>query len=174
MDILETCCPAGVVTYFLDAPVITKDISRPTVLCLIDQLEPEADGITGDFMELPSTNGVILELPSTNGEMNILELPSTNGEKISQALHDIKQDMQIALEIERAAIKKSFEEQIGDLAGFKEEITDRVMAEVVDLLPTPAALVDILPAPLDGSGWTIIDGVWRRAKGKRSACIAIG
>ena len=120
-------------------------------------------------MEQPSTNGVILELPSTNGEMNILELPSTNGEKILQALHDIKQDMKIVLEIERAATKKSFEEQIGDLAGFKEEIKDRVMAEVVDLLPTPAAVVDILPAPLDDSGWTIIDGVWRKEQRAKEA-----
>ena len=122
LDILETCCPAGVVTYFLDAPIITKDISRPTVLCLSDLLEPVADGITGDFMELPSTNDVILELP---------------GEKLLQALHDMKQDLKLALEIERAAIQKTFEEDVVDLAGFKEQITDRVMAEVVDMLPTP-------------------------------------
>ena len=122
LDILETCCPAGVVTYFLDAPIITKDISRPTVLCLSDLLEPVADGITGDFMELPSTNDVILELP---------------GEKLLQALHDMKQDLKLALEIERAAIQKTFEEDVVDLAGFKEQITDRVMAEVLDMLPTP-------------------------------------
>ena len=119
LDILETCCPAGVVTYFLDAPIITKDISRPTVLCLSDLLEPVADGITGDFMELPS------------------KLPSTSGEKILQALHDMKQDLKLTLEIERAAIQKTFEEDVVDLAGIKEQITDRVMAEVVDLLPTP-------------------------------------
>ena len=122
LDILETCCPAGVVTYFLDAPIITKDISRPTVLRISDLLEPVADGITGDFMELPSTNDVILELP---------------GEKLLQALHDMKQDLKLALEIERAAIQKTFEEDVVDLAGFKEQITDRVMAEVVDMLPTP-------------------------------------
>ena len=122
LDILETCCPAGVVTYFLDAPIITKDISRPTVLCLSDLLEPVADGITGDFMELPPTNDGILELP---------------GEKLLQALHDMKQDLKLALEIERAAIQKTFEEDVVDLAGFKEQITDRVMAEVVDMLPTP-------------------------------------
>ena len=115
LDILETCCPAGVVTYFLDAPIITKDISRPTVLCLSDLLEPVADGITGDFMEMPSTND----------------------EKILQALHDMKQDLKLTLEIERAAIQKTFEEDVVDLAGIKEQITDRVMAEVVDLLPTP-------------------------------------
>ena len=115
LDILETCCPAGVVTYFLDALIITKDISRATVLCLSDLLEPVADGITGDFMEMPSTND----------------------EKILQALHDMKQDLKLTLEIERAAIQKTFEEDVVDLAGIKEQITDRVMAEVVALLPPP-------------------------------------
>ena len=77
--------------------------------------------------------------------------------------------MKIALGIERAAIKKSFEEQIGDSAGFKEEIKDRVMAAVVDLLPTPAAVVDILAAPLNGSGWSISDGVWRKEQRAKEA-----
>ena len=99
----------------MDALIITKDISRATVLCLSDLLEPVADGITGDFMEMPSTSG----------------------EKILQAMHDMKQDLKLTLEIERAAIQKTFEEDVVDLAGIKEQITDRVMAEVVDLLPTP-------------------------------------
>ena len=37
------------------------------------------------------------------------------------------------------------------------------------MLPTPAALVDILPAPLDGSDWTIIDGVWRKEQRAKEA-----
>ena len=49
------------------------------------------------------------------------------------------------------------------------EITDRVMAEVVDLLPTPAALVDMHPAPLDGSGWKIIDGVSKKEQRAKEA-----
>ena len=57
------------------------------------------------------------------------------------------------------------------LAALKEEITDIVMADVVDLLPTTAAIVSssdvVLAAPMAGSRWTVVDGVWgkeQRAK----------
>ena len=172
LDTLEKDRPLGVVTYLVDAPLPAKDISLPITLCLSFLLEPSSattpsvstdDDITGDYLELPSTNGVILEQPSTNGENNILELPSTNGENILQALHDMKHELKVALEIERAAGKKSFKEAIGDLAVFKDEITDKIMAVVVDMLPTPAAIVrteddEVLAGPLDGSREMLVDG----------------
>ena len=95
-------------------------------------------------------------------EENPIDIDSI-GENILQALHDVKHELKVALEIERAAGKKSFEEAIGNLAVFKDEITDKIMAIVVDMLPTPAAIVrteddEVLAGPLDGSREMLDDG----------------
>ena len=78
--------------FLVDAPMTAKDISLPTILCLSILLEQNAtktpsvsteskeDFIAGDFLDQPSTSGIILEQPSTNGVImtgDFLDQPSS-------------------------------------------------------------------------------------------------
>ena len=92
---------------------------------------------------------VILEQPSTNGE-KIPEVFSASSTDKLQYLHDMK----VTLENERAEFKRTLlalkEEMLGSISSMaidksaiavlKEEIIDNVMSDVVDLLPTSAAI----------------------------------
>ena len=80
LDSQQKARPPGVVPFLVDAPMPAKDISLPTTLylsILVEAIAAEAPSvtpeskeiiITDDFLEQPSTNGIILEQPSTNGD----------------------------------------------------------------------------------------------------------
>ena len=156
METLEKVRPAGVVTFLVNVPLAVKDISLPKTICLSILLEPTAVTTPGlsnnDFII-----GDILDLPSTNGEKNPEVFSASSTDKL-QVLHDMK----VTLEIERAEFKRTLKEgMLGSISSMaieksalgvsEEQIIDNVMSDVVDLLPTSAAIVRTIDGDLAGS-----------------------
>ena len=83
----------GAVTYFVDAPLVAKDVTLPQALRLTLLLVPEADISTG----------ILLEPPSTNGETTpeVFSAPQPN--KLQKQLHDLE----LTLAIERVEFEKA-------------------------------------------------------------------
>jgi hypothetical protein len=83
---LEKARPTGTVSFFVDAPLSAKDISIPTTLCLSILLEhnaTKARGVSTELKEAAITgDGFILEQPPTSADYitgEFLDQPSTNG-----------------------------------------------------------------------------------------------
>jgi len=116
LDLLETYCPAGVVTSFVDAPIIAKEFSRPTVLCLAELLASES--VAAKDISRPTVL-CLTELLATESAPVAETVALLDHEAISKRLSEL-QELNERLE----NLHKEFKTDMAkDLAGIGERIT---------------------------------------------------
>mgnify|MGYP006148841971 CR=1 FL=1 len=116
LDLLETYCPAGVVTSFVDAPIIAKEFSRPTVLCLAELLASES--VAAKDISRPTVL-CLTELLATESAPVAETVALLDHEAISKRLSELEE-----LNERLENLHKEFKTDMAkDLAGIGDRIT---------------------------------------------------